>query len=364
MTPRSQAAGRFATLDLLRGLAALAILSRHYDWPVAGMMHFLPRSYLAVDLFFVLSGFVLAHAYGERLREGFGLGRFLRARLIRLYPLYALATVVVALLLLASRVRRGLELSSWAPALALSLGFAPIPPGWSISTGDLYPFVGVGWSLLWELAVNLLFAAIALRLSRRALAILIAAGLAAIAIAASWYGSLDFGVAWAGAWVGAGRALFGFFAGVAVYRVHRARPAIGVRPWLLALVLLAALTWEPARGGGLLDLGIVVAVFPPLVWLAASADEGPRSSAVGIALGRLSYPLYLMQTPVQALMVPALKYGFAGSFAAAPWTWFAVYCAVSIAVAWVTAVWFDEPVRAWLSRRFRAPQVTAAQSAP
>jgi len=44
------------------------------------------RGYLAVDFFFMLSGFVLAHAYEERLRSGMKAWRFMRTRIIRLYP--------------------------------------------------------------------------------------------------------------------------------------------------------------------------------------------------------------------------------------------------------------------------------------
>ena len=60
---------RLETLDLLRGLAALAILARHFPWPEYDVL-LLPRSYLAVDLFFTLSGFVIAYSYQHRLEGG------------------------------------------------------------------------------------------------------------------------------------------------------------------------------------------------------------------------------------------------------------------------------------------------------
>ena len=76
---------RFVLLDGIRGLAAVAIAHRHaevfFGRPEAS-------SYLAVDLFFALSGFVLAHAYGERLANGqMNPLNFMKARFLRLYPL-------------------------------------------------------------------------------------------------------------------------------------------------------------------------------------------------------------------------------------------------------------------------------------
>src|SRR5205085_12699808 len=78
----------FHTLDGLRGIAALAIVLRHCDGFFGADV--LPGSYLAVDLFFVLSGFVIAFAYEDRLASGLSAWRFAWVRVVRLYPLYVL----------------------------------------------------------------------------------------------------------------------------------------------------------------------------------------------------------------------------------------------------------------------------------
>ena len=72
---------RFSTLDGLRGVAAIMVLLYHCD-------QMAPRGYLGVDLFFTLSGFVIARAYGDRLASGMPVGRFVALRLVRLYPMY------------------------------------------------------------------------------------------------------------------------------------------------------------------------------------------------------------------------------------------------------------------------------------
>lgn len=97
----------FDTLDGLRGTAAIVVLLLHVasaetpDLPVFG------SAYLAVDLFFLLSGFVIGHAYEARLSDGLTFGKFLKIRLVRLYPLYvlglALAVATPVLMALATR---------------------------------------------------------------------------------------------------------------------------------------------------------------------------------------------------------------------------------------------------------------------
>ena len=72
----------FVTLDGLRGIAALAVVTRHAPY----FRNPFFESYLAVDFFFVLSGFVLAHAYGQRLRGNLSILDFVKIRIVRLYP--------------------------------------------------------------------------------------------------------------------------------------------------------------------------------------------------------------------------------------------------------------------------------------
>ncbi len=89
--PAAMAHRRYGTLDGLRGVAALAVVFGHLFWP---FNLFLAHTYLAVDLFFLMSGFVLAATYERRLAAGWGAGKFAVVRLRRLWPLYALGLVV------------------------------------------------------------------------------------------------------------------------------------------------------------------------------------------------------------------------------------------------------------------------------
>src|SRR5437773_4913574 len=80
---------RFVVLDSWRGIAACLVALFHLDaYSHLYDVPFLRNSWLFVDFFFVLSGFVIAANYKQRLLEGFGVGRFLFLRLGRLYPLH------------------------------------------------------------------------------------------------------------------------------------------------------------------------------------------------------------------------------------------------------------------------------------
>lgn len=83
---------KYQTLDGIRGIAALMIVLHHTGYYFSGLPF--ARSYLAVDLFFVLSGFVIAEAYSTRLKDGLSCFEFMRIRIIRLYPLYLLGTLL------------------------------------------------------------------------------------------------------------------------------------------------------------------------------------------------------------------------------------------------------------------------------
>ncbi|HEX7694251.1 MAG TPA: acyltransferase family protein, partial [Sphingomonas sp.] len=84
---------RFVVLDGMRGLAALSVVALHtaqYFPSQTGPA----RAYLAVDFFFMLSGFVMAHAYGDKLRAGLTIKGFAEIRLARLYPMIFLGVTL------------------------------------------------------------------------------------------------------------------------------------------------------------------------------------------------------------------------------------------------------------------------------
>jgi peptidoglycan/LPS O-acetylase OafA/YrhL len=100
----------FNTLDGIRGLAAILVVIFHAE-QFFGARPF-PKSYLAVDVFFLLSGAVVANAYEHRLQSDMSLARFTWLRIVRIYPLYLLGTVlgVVAVIVAGSKLDASLPL--------------------------------------------------------------------------------------------------------------------------------------------------------------------------------------------------------------------------------------------------------------
>ncbi|MBB3223214.1 acyltransferase family protein [Pseudoduganella umbonata] len=295
---------RYAYLDGLRGLAAILVMLRHSE-SLLGMATY--RSYLAVDLFFLLSGFVIAHAYDERLRNGtLGFAEFARIRLIRLYPIYLLSAVLALGVVIIGQVGGGklngdtaIQLSMAAAATAF---FLPFPVSW---TSYLFPLNSVYWSLFFELVVNFLYAAVRPRLTDTGVkCVLIVSGIAC-AVLALQTDSLDHGYDFSAQGVigGLARSLFGFSLGVLLYE-RRAKLAALLRgrfpPWF-SFVLVAGVLGSPSVPGfdGIIALACIFFILP--LAMVGAAFESPRNERLGsamAALGAASYPLYTLHGPV------------------------------------------------------------------
>ena len=307
---------KFATLDAMRGIAAILVMIRHTPNFWGSLDVKANHSYLAVDLFFILSGFVISHAYGEKLSQGrMSARRFLLVRWIRLYPLYALAAIVsfgVAAVRLPSGGATGNSLWDLFLALLLTLLFLPskLPPDQS-----LFPLNFSFWSLFYEMLWNIVYAMVRRWLSTPLLAGMLcvsALGLSAISV---YNGSMDMGFSWGNrSFVGGSlRSFFGIFLGIFLHRLYERRILhrfVGRRAGVPLLVMTAVLLF-PALGVADLafDLLTVALVFPICVYAGACASINSRSSRVFAVLGFLSYPVYCLHAPasdiVETLLGPS-----------------------------------------------------------
>ena len=267
---------RLTTLDALRGVAAMLVVLFHMG--PAAPLH-APGGFLAVDLFFALSGFVLARAYDARLKAGMPFAAFMRLRLRRVYPLYLVGAWT------------GLVLFGGSPAALLL-----VP---DLSGGDpLYPMNVAMWSLLLELVVNAAYALSARWMTPRMLVPILLVAAAALIRGGLARGDLDAGGFWSNLPLGLARTVFGFGLGVILCHLrHRdGRPAT-VTPlaWLLPLVLVVLLTARP-DALAVWNLACALVFLPAIVWL-GSRWELPAPH-LGALLGDMSYPLYCVHMPV------------------------------------------------------------------
>lgn len=331
----------FETLNGVRGLAAIFVVLLHSS----GLFGFnpAPGGYLAVDLFFCLSGFVIAHAYGDRLRDGLTTASFIRLRLIRFYPLYAAGLILgflAALAQLAVSPTHSAGLSRLLFNLGFGLFFLPSPTG-----GTLYPFNLPAWSLWYELLVNIVYAFVLFRFSSRALASLTAATFVFLAaMTLSGEHGLAFGPV-ASEWPGAAaRTLFSFSVGLLIYRTRNSWDAPRVPAVILVVVTVVPMLLPvSALARPIFDLALVALWFPALITLSARVEPVIGASALRF-LGVASYGLYAIHYPVvQVLLAVKERTGFQG---------FNVGLAVVfalVAVAWVLDARFDIPTRRLLS---------------
>lgn len=196
-------------LDGLRGVAALMVIWYHifegYAFAGGGMIETFNHGYLAVDFFFILSGFVIGYAYDDRWGKSLTMKNFFQRRLIRLHPMVVMGAVLgaVTFCIQGSMQWDGTHvlLSMVMLSLLCTIFFIPAMPGVGYEVrgnGEIFPLNGPCWSLFFEYIGNILYALFIRRLSNKALAVL--TGLLGIALAlfaifnVSGYGNM--GVGW------------------------------------------------------------------------------------------------------------------------------------------------------------------------
>lgn len=358
----------YAVLDGLRGVAALIVVAFHlFEAHGGGDAHrqIINHGYLAVDFFFLLSGFVIAYAYDDRWGQ-MSVAGFLKRRLIRLQPMLILGSLLGAALFVFqdySIFPKFQSTSAWQVIAVLVLSALMIPQPKSMDVrgwGEIYSLNGPAWSLFYEYVANLLYALGLRKLSNRALGVVVAlAGLALIHLAV-FGGRGDLIGGWAldadGIRIGLTRVLFPFCAGVLLFRLGR-RIRINHAFAVASLLLVVGLSL-PRFGGtehlwlnGLYEALCVILLFPLIVAIGAG-DKQVDGVSVRIArfFGDLSYPIYITHYPLIYIYTgwvvdtkPSLALGAlvgVGVFAG------------SVLIAWISLKLFDAPVRRWLAQRF------------
>lgn len=300
----SPAQQRFDVLDALRGLCALLVVFFHL--PVSSHLHPLAlfrHGYLFVDFFFVLSGFVIAHAYGGRLGSVKDLGPFLIKRLGRVWPLHAV--------MLAAFV--GLELCRLWFHFDAATPFARDRSVEAIFTNllliqsfNIHPYLtwnGPAWSISVEMGAYVVFAAIMVLAPRRFTAIsllLIVAGALIVLTQSTRFMNTTYNF-------GFPRAAYGFFLGCLVHRIWLMKPPTFspvVAGWLQLICLVVVGGYVSyAQGPWTVAAPLFFAVS---IWIFAE-ERGLVSRILSVrpmlALGHWSYSIYMVHMFVITIML-------------------------------------------------------------
>lgn len=279
---------RLAGLDALRGIAALCVLNFHAFSFFGTDLAFDGKGYLAVDFFFMLSGYVMARTYEHRLAEGYGARRFMIARYRRLWPVMAIGTLLGTPMLLN---QLGDPLTVGAVTIA-NLLLIPV-----FTTRFIFPTNAAAWSIFAELLVNLAHGLLLWRWRTRSIALLAAAALPLLAWIAITAGNLDVGASAATAYAGPVRAIVAYCAGIVLWRLWRDRAPFRISPMLVfaAMPVLTALSQILRLDGWYYDLAFVVIACPLLI-AGGLAYQGDHR--IGRWLGMLSFPLYAVNLPL------------------------------------------------------------------
>lgn len=339
----------------------------------------LNHGYLAVDFFFVLSGFVIGYAYDDRWGK-MNVWGFFKRRLIRLQPMVILGTLIGAFWFYfggAPGFELVMQTPWWKLLLIVILGclMFPTPPSMDIrGWQEINSLNGAAWSLMWEYVANILYALFVRRFNVIVLAVMVTVsafltidlclnldtfGLLEVRSYAKYTVIGGFGLTPDQIYIGICRLLYPFFGGLLLYRLGKYRIKLNRGGMTWCSVAVAATLVVPHLGGadhewinGLYCAVVILLIYPAVVAAGAGSPlQGRHTTAICKFLGMISYPLYITHYPMIYVQM-----NWAARHADAPlsthiWVAISIFIA-SIAVAYASVKVYDIPVRAWLSERF------------
>ncbi len=357
----------YPILDGLRGVAAIMVVAFHIfeAHATSHLDQIINHGYLAVDFFFLLSGFVISYAYDDRW-EKMSVSNFYKRRLIRLQPMVIMGMIIGALLfyfqdsVLWPTIH---EVPIWKMILVMIIGFTLIPVptsldirGWT----EMHPLNGPGWSLFYEYIANILYALFVRKFSKIMLSILVFIfGCILIHLAiTSPNGDII------GGWslnqeqmhIGISRMMYPFFAGILLFRIGKLIKIKNAFLWC-SLLVIAALAM-PRIGGnehlwmnGLYDSTVVILFFPLIIFLGASGEITSKFSAqVCKFFGDISYPIYITHYPIIYIYTAWVANGKVKFSDAYPYSILVLILCVFLAFACLKL--YDIPIRNWLKRKY------------
>lgn len=361
----------YHALDGLRGVAALMVLAYHLfeSFATSQVDQVVNHGYLAVDFFFILSGFVVGYAYDDRFRnKRISNKEFIKRRLIRLQPMVVMGALIGAICFYFAEYEawdvRSVGISALLWATLLNILLIPVAPKYEIrGNGEMYPLNGPSWSLFFEYLGNLIYMWVLRKLSNKALTFVVGALAIGIGYFAIWGPFGGIGAGWTmdtpNMIGGLLRIFFSFSAGLLISRKFK---PLNIRGgfWISALIIVVLLSM-PRIGGeerfwmnGIYETICILIIFPLLVVMGASdSSEDMTTKSISKLLGDISYPLYMVHYPFLYLYYSYVKVHGVTFQESLPQA--ALFYFGSIVVAILALKLYDEPIRRWLSKKYITP---------
>lgn len=367
----------YELLDGLRGVAAILVLFYHIFEGFSfaeisneagdGIITTLNHGHIAVDFFFILSGFVISYAYDDRWKK-MNTWQFFKRRLIRLHPMLIIGAIIGAVTFAIASFEKWDGTTSpiglVMVALLFSMLMIPAVPGVPYEVrgnGEMFPLNGPGWSLFFEYIGNILYALFIRRLSTKLLATLAAI----LGVLHAWFfiGNISeydmVGVGWTidevNFWGGLVRMLFPFTIGMLLARTFKPCKIKGAF-WICSIMLIAIFSTPyiaPENDislNSLYEVVCIAIIFPFIVWLGACGSCEGHTSKINKWLGDISYPLYIVHYPIMYLFYAWLieneYYTLQDCIGMA-----LLVVVSSITLAFLCLKLYDEPVRKWLAKK-------------
>lgn len=356
----------YPILDGLRGVAAIMVVAFHIfeAHATSHLDQIINHGYLAVDFFFLLSGFVISYAYDDRWSK-MSVTDFFKIRLVRLQPMVVMGMIIGAICfyfqdsVLWPTIH---EVPVWKMIIVMIIGFTLIPVSSSLDIRgwqEMHPLNGPGWSLFFEYIGNILYALFVRKFSNTALAILVfLSGCLLIHLAVTSPNGDVIG-GWslepAQLHIGFSRLLFPFFGGLLLHRIVKLTSINN--GFFLASLLTVIVLAMPRIGGsehlwmnGLYDSLSIIIIFPLIVFIGASGEvTGKYSTKICKFLGDISYPIYITHYPL-IYIYTGWAVGNKPSFQKAlPFALLTLIGAILLAYACLKL--YDEPIRLWLKQK-------------
>lgn len=365
----------YEILNGLRGVAALMVILFHFLEVHSNGDHskqMINHGYLAVDFFFLLSGYVIFYAYDDRWGK-MKLKDFFKRRVIRLQPMIIIGSIIgAALFYFQDSPGMGWggihEVPVWTMLLVMLIGATLIPVGKGLDIrgwSEMHPLNGPAWSLFYEYIANIVYALFLRRISKTVLTtlVVIAAGITLHFALTNPNGDII------GGWsidpyqlrIGFTRLAFPFLAGMLLAKTAKLRYT--KHAFLTASILLVVLFSVPRLGSaeslwinGLYECFCLMIMFPLIVWLGAGGKvKGKKASNVCKFLGDISYPLYITHFPLVCMYMAWVTNN--NLTLSQSWPVALLYAVIAIVVAYISMRFYDIPVRSWLRKRFLTKQV-------
>jgi exopolysaccharide production protein ExoZ len=347
---RESSSGALPSIQILRALAALQVAGYHVQLELSyrlGLRDALPDLFIGaagVDLFFVISGFIMVYASEALFGRSEAPRIFFLRRLARIVPLYwTVSGVLLAYMALIAGVDFTASNISIGTIVASFL-FLPYPR----PDGSMMPLHGLGWTLNYEMFFYAIFA-VATLVSRRRAVIAITAGFAAIVALNRLLGPLPQPLAfWCDPVIL--EFCFGMLVALAYFEGLRL-PKLAAYVLILAGIIGYGATALSAANAAsrVIDWGVPATAIVGGMVLCRNA---PQPGILGRALARIgdaSYSLYLLHPLVFAALRRALS-GFL-DLQRLPWIWAPIFLLIAVAAAVVTYLFFEKPVTRALQKR-------------